>query len=132
VVVHSLELAARRVTVPVAASLLRHVAAEAVYLGIHPQDSIERERAEYMRELLDARSSALSEHGLDMRTELRFGRVAEELDRELAAHANSMLVLGIADADRIDWTWLGQLLEGQPGRPVLIVNSGRASQAGEA
>jgi sulfate transport system ATP-binding protein len=132
VVVHPLAPVARRATVSVAASLLRHVAAEAVYLGIHPPDSIERERAEYMRDLLDARSSALSEHGLDMRTELRFGEPAGELERELAVHANSMLVLGVSDPDNIDWSWLGKLLEGQPGRPVLIVNSGRGNQAGGA
>jgi sulfate/thiosulfate transport system ATP-binding protein len=131
VLIHTLDAGARRSTVPVAASLLRHVAAEAVYLGIHPEMSLERERAEYMRDLLDARSGALAEHGLDMRTELRFGSVAVELQRELAAHGNSMLVLGTSDPDKIDWGWLGSLLEGQPERPVLIVNAARAGQAAE-
>ena len=37
-----------------------------------------------MRELLDARSEAQAVHGLEMRTELRFGDVAEELARRLA------------------------------------------------
>jgi Tat protein secretion system quality control protein TatD with DNase activity len=132
VVVHTLDPAARRATVPVAASLLRHVAAEAVYLGIHPPASGERERAEFTRDLLDARSAALAEHGLDMRTELRFGNVAEELVKELSANENSMLVLGTSDPDSIDWSWLGRLLEGQPERPVLIVNAGRGDHAGEA
>jgi sulfate transport system ATP-binding protein len=132
VVVHTLDPAARRATVPVAASLLRHVAAEAVYLGIHPTASSERERAEFTRDLLDARSAALAEHGLDMRTELRFGDVAEELVKELSANENSMLVLGTSDPDSIDWSWLGRLLEGQPERPVLIVNAGRGDHAGEA
>jgi len=129
VVVHTLDPAARRATVPVAASLLRHVAAEAVYLGIHPADSSERARAEFMRDLLDARSAALSEHGLDMRTELRFGRVADELQRELDLHPGSMLVLGVSDSDGIDWSWLGRLLEGSPERAVLIVNAGRGDPA---
>ncbi len=132
VVVHTLDPAARRATVPVAASLLRHVAAEAVYLGIHPPDSSERARAEHMRDLLDARSAALAEHGLDMRTELRFGGVAEELERELALHPGSMLVLGISDPGSIDWSWLGRLLEGSPERAVLIVNAGRGEPAAEA
>jgi nucleotide-binding universal stress UspA family protein len=129
VLIHTLDAGARRATVPVAASLLRHVAAESVYLGIHPAASIEKERAEYMRELLDARSAALAEHGLDMRTELRFGSTADELGRELAAHPNTMLVLGTSDPGRIDWTWLGSLLEGQPERPVLIVNAAQSEQA---
>jgi hypothetical protein len=132
VVVHTLDPDARRATLPVAASLLRHIAAEAVYLGIHPPGSGERDRAEFTRELLDSRSVALAEHGLDMRTELRFGAPAEELERELVLHANSMLVLGVSDPDGIDWSWLGRLLEGQPGRPVLIVNPGRGNRAGEA
>ncbi len=130
VVIHSLDGEARRATVPVAASLLRHVAAEAVYLGIHPTMSIETERALYMRDLLDTRSAALAEHGLDMRTELRFGDTAQELQRELDAHPNSMLVLGTSDPGRIDWSWLGRLLESQPERPVLIVNA-HADRAGE-
>jgi len=123
VVIHTLDADARHATVPVAASLLRHVAAEAVYLGIHPILSLETDRAAYMRDLLDTRSAALAEHGLDMRTELRFGDTAAELQRELTAHENSMLVLGTSDPARIDWAWLGGLLEGQPDRPVLIVNA---------
>src|SRR5512143_3817881 len=51
VVIHTLDAAAREATVPVAASLLRHVAAEAVYLGIHPETAAERERAEFTRDL---------------------------------------------------------------------------------
>ncbi len=129
VVIHTLDPGARRATVPVAASLLRHVAAEAVYLGIHPAISSEKERAGYMRDLLDARAAALASHGLDMRTELRFGQVGEELRKELDGHANSMLVLGASDPRSIDWTWLGGLLEAEPARPVLIVNAAPADGA---
>jgi sulfate transport system ATP-binding protein len=123
IVIHTVDAEARRATVPVAASLLRHVAAEAVYLGIHAAGSAETDRGTYMRDLLDTRSAALAEHGLDMRTELRFGDVADELQRELSLHPNSMLVLGTSDPDHVDWKWLGQMLEGQPDRPVLIVNA---------
>jgi len=115
--------------VPVAASLLRHVAAEAVYLAIHPASATERERTEYTRDLLDARSSALAEHGLDVRTELRFGDAAQELERELAAHPGTLLVLGTSDPASIDWTWLGRMLEAQPSRPVLIVSAAGAASA---
>lgn len=132
VVIHTVDRDALRATVAVAASLLRHVAAESVYLAIHADDANEKQRAEYTRELLDARSSALAEHGLDMRTELRFGAVKEELQRELDAHAHTMLLLGTADPDRIDWAWLGQLLEGQPERPVLIVNAAPFAAATES
>jgi sulfate transport system ATP-binding protein len=123
IVIHTVDAEARRATVPVAASMLRHVAAEAVYLGIHAAGSAEKDRGAYMRDLLDTRSAALAEHGLDMRTELRFGDVADELQRELSLHPNSMLVLGTSDPDHVDWKWLGQMLEGQPDRPVLIVNA---------
>ena len=129
VLVHALDPGARRAAVPVAASLLRHVAAEAVYLAIHPAMATERERTEYTRDLLHARSSALAEHGLDVRTELRFGDAATELERELSAHPGTLLVLGTSDTASIDWTWLGRMLEAQPSRPVLIVSAAGASSA---
>ncbi len=126
VVIHALDAASRRATLAVAASLLRHVAAEAIYLGIQPATSAETERATYMRDLLDARSSAQADHGLDMRTELRPGAVAEELQKELAAYEHSMLVLGTSNPAAIQRDWLRALLEQSPARPVLIVNSARA------
>ncbi len=132
VVIHTLDRDALRATVAVAASLLRHVAAESVYLSIHADDANEKQRAEFTRELLDARSSALAEHGLDMRTELRFGAVQNELQRELDAHPNTMLLLGTADPGHIDWPWLGRLLEGQPERPVLIVNAAPTNAASDS
>jgi hypothetical protein len=132
VVIHTLDPGSRRATLAVAASLLRHVAAEAVYLVIHPTSSLEAERAAQMRDLLDARSSALNEHGLDMRTELRPGEVTEELQRELAAYEHGMLVLGTSDPESIRWDWLASVLEGSPMRPVLIVNSVRTETAAEA
>ena len=54
-----------------------------------------------MRDLLDARSAALADHGLDMRTELRPGDMAAELQKELAAYDQSMLVLGTSNPDAI-------------------------------
>ncbi len=126
VVIHTLDAESRRATLAVAASLLRHVAAEAIYIGIHPVGSPEADRGGYMRDLLDARSAALADHGLDMRTELRPGDVAEELQKELAAYEQSMLVLGTSRPAAIRWDWLKGLLESSPQRAVLIVNSARA------
>jgi ABC-type Fe3+/spermidine/putrescine transport system ATPase subunit len=127
------ELPARIVVLPgaeagvgalgVAASLLRHVPAESVLLAIHEAETPERERASHLRVLLDARSKALLDHGLDLRTELRFGDPDAELARELGMHANSMLVLGLDSLDDGETARLKGLLEGPTLRPVLIVRA---------
>ena len=104
VLIHWTGDAARRGTLAVAASVLRHVPAEAMYLGILPESTPETQRPSGMRELLDARSEAQAIHGLDMRTELRFGDVADELQRQLLqvdeeteTTTPQMLILGITD-----------------------------------
>src|SRR5690606_14972678 len=97
VLIHWAEDAARRSTLAVAASLLRHVAAEAVYVGILPEETADAQRPFGMRTLLDARSEAQAVHGLEMRTELRFGAAADELQRRLSEVPDQMLILGIAD-----------------------------------
>ena len=50
-----------------------------------------------MRALLDARSEAQAVHGLEIRTELGFGDVAEELTRRLAESPEQLLILGVSD-----------------------------------
>jgi sulfate transport system ATP-binding protein len=107
----------------VAASLLRHIPAESVLLAVHEAATPERERASRLRLLLDARSRALSEHGLDLRTELRFGDVDAEIERELAADPTSMLVLGLDSLEASETARLATLLEGPKLRPVLIVRA---------
>ena len=107
----------------VAASLLRHIPAESVLLAVHDAATPERERASRLRLLLDARSRALSEHGLDLRTELRFGDVDAEIDRELSADPSSMLVLGLDSLEASETARLATLLEGPKLRPVLIVRA---------
>jgi len=97
VLIHWLDDDARRPTLAVAASLLRHVAAEAVYVGIMPEGSGESQRPFGVRTLLDARSEAQAVHGLEMRTELRFGAAADELQRQLGETSDQMLILGISD-----------------------------------
>jgi hypothetical protein len=75
------------------------VAAEAVYVGIMPDGVPDAERPFGVRTLLDARSEAQAVHGLEMRTELRFGAAAEELQRRLTDDEtpNQMLILGVSD-----------------------------------
>jgi hypothetical protein len=105
----------------VGASLLRHVPAEAIYLSVRPAATPEAERAAATRALLDARSAALADHGLDVRTELRFGDAVTEVLRELLAHEPAMLVVGIEAGGAAADTWLPALLEGSVQRPLLLV-----------
>ena len=102
VLIHWAEDMARRSTLAVAASLLRHVAAEAVYVGILPEGrSGDVQRPLGVRTLLDARSEAQAVHGLEMRTELRFGAAADELQRQLNEAMDQMLILGISDLTQL-------------------------------
>jgi len=92
VLIHWADESVRRATLAVAASVLRHVSAEAIYIGIRPTQA---ERTHGTRALLDARSEAQAVHGLEMRTELRFGDVSNELARQLAELPGQMLILGV-------------------------------------
>jgi hypothetical protein len=130
VVIHAREAAARDVTFAVAASVLRHVPAEARFLSIHPANTPEQLRSEQLRELLDARAAALARHGLDLRTEARDGDAETELAGELLAHEGTMLVLGVGDLEELDDRRLAGLLEGPVQRPVLIVRPGAADLGG--
>jgi sulfate/thiosulfate transport system ATP-binding protein len=120
VYIHWTDEAVRRATLAVSASLLRHVSAEAVYLGIVPEGAQGTGRAAPMRKLLDARSEAQHIHGLEMRTELAIGEAVTEITRNLSAGTAQMLVLGITDM-REAGTAYRSLLAAQPGWPVLIV-----------
>jgi len=120
VYIHWADEAVRRATLAVSASLLRHVSAEAVYLGIFPEGGPAAGRAVPMRKLLDARSEAQSVHGLEMRTELAIGEAVSEITRNLSAASAQMLVLGITDINEAG-TAYRSLLAAQPGWPVLIV-----------
>jgi sulfate transport system ATP-binding protein len=119
VLIHWLNEAARAATLAVSASVLRHLLAEAVYVGILPEEARAASRPRGVRGLLDARSEAHALHGLEMRTELRFGDVAQELARRLAEAPGQMLIVGSADLERFAERFAA-LLDG--GRwPVLIV-----------
>jgi len=95
VLIHWADESVRRATLAVSASILRHVSAEAIYIGILPPQTPAAQRPHGMRALLDARSEAQAVHGLEMRTELRFGDVSNELARQLAELPGQMLILGI-------------------------------------
>jgi sulfate transport system ATP-binding protein len=101
VLIHWADDSARRSTLAVAASLLRHVPAEAVYLGILPEGSDDAQRPIGVRTLLDARSEAQAVHGLEMRTELHFGAAVEQLHRLLSEAPDQMLILGISNLDHL-------------------------------
>jgi sulfate/thiosulfate transport system ATP-binding protein len=117
VLIHWMGEAARSATLAVSASVLRHVSAEAVYVGIVPGGA---RRGHGLRELLDARSEAQAAHGLEMRTELRFGEATEELVRRLAEAPGQMLIVGLTDLSGFAERFRALLDGGQ--WPVLIVH----------
>ncbi len=119
VLIHWLGEAVRSATLAVSASVLRHVPAEAVYISILPEDTRAARRPQGMRTLLDARSEAQAVHGLEMRTELRFGEAAHELARRLAEAPGQMLILGVTEVARFAERFCMLLDGGQ--WPVLIV-----------
>ena len=119
VLIHWADETVRSATLAVSASVLRHVSAEAVYVGIMPNMTPTAQRPHGMRALLDARSEAQAVHGLEMRTELRFGEVAHELTRQLGETPGQMLILGVGDTARLVERF-GALLESARW-PVLIV-----------
>jgi sulfate/thiosulfate transport system ATP-binding protein len=120
VLIHWVDENARRATLAVSASLLRHVSAEAVYVGILPDEGTsDWQRPLGMRALLDARSEAQAVHGLEMRTELRFGDVAQQLASRLSEAPDQMLILGISDATEL--TRRFSALFAAPERALLIV-----------
>jgi sulfate/thiosulfate transport system ATP-binding protein len=121
VLIHWLGEAVRSATLGMSASVLRHVPAEAVYVGIFSGDG-DGGQPQRMRELLDARSEAQAAYGLEIRTELGFGEVAQELVRRLTESPASMLILGITELTHFARRF-GALFEGGQW-PVLIVHRG--------
>jgi sulfate transport system ATP-binding protein len=120
VLIHWADDGARRSTLAVAASLLRHVPAEAVYLGILPENSSEAQRPMGVRTLLDARSEAQAVHGLEMRTELGFGAASDELKRRLSESPDQMLILGISTLEQLN-DLFAPLLEVPTQFPLMVV-----------
>ncbi len=118
VLIHWADDQARRSTLAVAASLLRHVPAEAIYLGILPGSSDDRPIA--VRTLLDARTEAQAIHGLEMRTELHFGAAAEELRKQLNETPDQMLILGVSSIQQFREQF-GELFAAPAAYSVMLV-----------
>jgi sulfate transport system ATP-binding protein len=120
VLIHWTDEAARAATLAVSASLLRHLSAEAIYVDVMPDSTPHAQRPQGMRALLDARSEAQAVHGLEMRTELRFGNVASELARQLGESTDQMLILGVSEIAGLAQRF-GELLAVTPRWPLLVV-----------
>jgi sulfate transport system ATP-binding protein len=115
-----LDDAARHATMAVAASLLRHLPAEAVCVATAPTGRRDARRANALRALLDARSEARAAHALETRTELVPGEGPEAVGQYLAGLSAPLLVLGTADTATAQTT-LSSLLARRPDMPVLVV-----------
>jgi ABC-type Fe3+/spermidine/putrescine transport system ATPase subunit len=102
-----------------AASLLRHVAGDALLLGTVQAPASDPALAAAIRELLDVRAEASELHGLDMRTELAQGEAGTVLRRELARRPGRMLVCGLTASGQLP-AGLEPLLDEWPGWPVLL------------
>ncbi|MEY4932934.1 MAG: hypothetical protein RLZZ403_1254 [Pseudomonadota bacterium] len=120
ILIHWVDETPRRATLAVSASLLRHVPAEAVYVGILPEGTSEAARPQGVRTLLDARSEAQAVHGLEMRTELRVGDAVEELAGQLGESPDQLLILGISNVEVLTERF-NRLFTASPGWPMLIV-----------
>ena len=121
VLIHWADEGARAATLAVSASLLRHLSAEAIYVDVMPDSTPDTQRPQGMRALLDARSEAQAVHGLEMRTELRFGNVASELARQLGdSTTDQLLILGVSEIAGLAQRF-GALLTTTPRWPLLVV-----------
>jgi ABC-type Fe3+/spermidine/putrescine transport system ATPase subunit len=127
VLIHWMDEAARRATLAIAASVLRHLVAEAIYIDVLPEQTPAAERSFGIRALLDARSEARAAHGLEVRTELRFGVPAQALAQRLDESPGNMLIVGIGSAGRLS-NELAVLLA-KPRWPLLLVHREREAPA---
>ncbi len=127
VLIHWTDESARSATLAVSASVLRHLAAEAIYVDVLPEHTPAVQRSFGIRALLDARSEARAAHGLEIRTEMRFGVAAQALEQRLDESPGHMLIAGIASASQLD-SELAALLA-RPRWPVLLVHREREAPA---
>ena len=101
VLIHWTDESARSATLAASASVLRHLAAEAIYIDVLPEQTSTAERSFGIRALLDARSEARAAHGLEIRTELRFGVAAQALEQRLSESPGHMLIVGVASTSQL-------------------------------
>jgi sulfate transport system ATP-binding protein len=127
VLIHWGDDSARKATLAVSASVLRHLAAEAIYVDVLPEETLAAERSSGIRALLDARSEARAVHGLEIRTEMRFGVAAQALEQRLDESPGQMLIVGVASTGQLAGEF-GTLLA-RPRWPVLLVHREREAAA---
>jgi hypothetical protein len=130
VLIHWTADGARRATLGVAASVLRHVPAEATYLNIVPREGGATPKTVALRELLDARSEAQAVHGLEMRTELHYGDAVQELTQQLAIKPDQMLILGVTDRAELVRRF-ASVLQLATSQPMLVVYRDSSVSAGQ-
>jgi hypothetical protein len=121
VIIHAAGDEVRDQTMAVAASLLRHVPAEATLFGSRPLEAPEAERAGYLSLLANLRQATLGHQHADDHAKDASGDPDMLLQQQLALMPESMLVLGVAKPQEIGHDRLASLLEGSLARPVLIV-----------
>jgi sulfate/thiosulfate transport system ATP-binding protein len=127
VLIHWTDESARSATLAVSASVLRHLAAEGIYVDVLPEQTPTAERSSGIRALLDARSEARAAHGLEIRTEMQFGVAARALEQRLDESPGHMLIVGIASTSQLA-NELATLLA-RPRWPVLLVHRERETPA---
>jgi sulfate/thiosulfate transport system ATP-binding protein len=114
------DAAARGGTLAVAASLLRHIPAEAICVAGAPGARRDPRRAAALRALLDARSEARAAHALETRTELLADDSVSALTDYVAGLDTPLLVVGAVNAAEAA-ALLEHCLARLPQVPVLLV-----------
>ncbi len=121
VIIHAAGDDVRDQTMAVAASLLRHVPAEAMLFGSRPLDAPEAERAGYLSLLASLRTATLGHPSVNVQAKDMPGDPESQLQQQLALLPESMLVLGVSNPHEFGHDRLATLLEGSLARPVMIV-----------
>ncbi len=111
----------RDATMAVAASVLRHVPAEAMLFGSQPIEVPQAEKGGYLQLLNDIRHATIGQLGSAAKSEVEFADADAALLYQLDVLPDSMLVLGISATDDLGRERLARFLEGPVARPVLFV-----------
>jgi sulfate transport system ATP-binding protein len=115
---------ARRATLGLVASILRHLPAEATFVSVQSAAAERAEVANTFRRVLDARAELLEFHGLDIRTDVQIGELSEWVARLAAAQESALVVLGLTgSAAAIESQLRGTfapLLEGNTQHAILL------------
>jgi sulfate transport system ATP-binding protein len=86
---------ARSETLRLVASVMRHLHAEATFVSVQSPTAPRSEATSAFRRLLDARAELQQTHGLDIRTEVHIGTLAEWSSQLASAEEPVLAVLGL-------------------------------------